>query len=354
MKENIYVCTTLRHLLFSLIISKKKSHETNHVIFCFDHQDVDKNAIDLKNNLDKNTFVYYINERDMIDDFVKGNFFSFSEFISRNVHLGLKGFLFPKRYIGKKIKNFKMNSSVYLYHNGTFLSKYFRCFNEVFLIEDGLVNYSTIEISNPVKKIIRFLTNRKSKYVMGEEDYIKKIYLMEPTRSHARVKFKVDHLKDLLGDIDVRETQRLHSIFKSPQIQDGTTFFLTQALDIAGLCSKKDKIDIYRRILNELKMKINDKIYIKIHPAESIQDYFPLEKEVENMEFIDSKIPFELLHLTCPNAKVYSLYSSGMSSMNMINGGGNLIVSVDVWRRFECSEIISESIIELHRLCKGN
>ncbi len=329
----------------------------NHVIFCIDHQNVDVKTINLKNNLDKNTFVYYVNEREMIDHFVDGNLFSFSTFISRNIHIGLKGFLFPKHFIGKeirKINNFKINSSVYLYHNGTFLSKYFRCFNEVFLIEDGLVNYSIIEVSNPIKKIIRFLTKQKSKYVMGEEEYINKIYLMEPTRAHPRVRFKVENLKRLLGDIDEIEIQRLYSIFKFPNIRDRAVFFLTQALDIAGLCLKNEKIDIYRRILNELKMKVNDKIYIKIHPAEDMQDYLSLQKEVENIEFIDSKVPFELLHLACPNAQVYSLYSSSMSSLNMVKNGGNLIVSVDVWRRFECSEIVSEAIIELNRLCKDS
>ncbi|PLW82082.1 hypothetical protein CWI75_09780 [Kineobactrum sediminis] len=249
---------------------------------------------------------------------------------------------------------------IYLFHDRTYLSKYFKSFDKVNLIEDGRANYQGRKIvRNYLKRTLRFVLGYSYQYqFLGESSEISSVYLMKPEYAPCCIKGKVKPLTEFVNRLSNDTVRTIISFFRVEAMESNAILVLTQGLDIAGLCSKKDKLNIYYVLVQKLLDYYSPKIVVKIHPSEDIKEYTKLFAGFSRVTIISGHVPFEAISLKIDgkhDLKVYSLRTSSFSlgpnsSVNVLN----LIDSVDMWTRFSSDEILETAINELVRLYDQN
>lgn len=340
-KTDIFLCMTLRHLLNSLIISKKSKRECI-IFFCYDHQNI--GTLNINFNFFSNCKVFYLNESNIIEDFKKNNWLNFSNIISKNYRVNFNGLFsaasFIEAYLNIYLTNIVINE-IYIYHDRTFLSKFFLKKKNINMIEDGLANYYEHPVENIYKKVSRFIQGLKvNKYVMGESKNINKIYLSEPDMANEIIRIKVHDLKKLFINIDEETKDNLCNMFGINENYNNSIIFLTQGLDVANLCTFDEKMKIYKDIFKCFSLG-NKNIYVKPHPSESLDDYRHYFNDCSNIKIINNKTPFEVISLVNENIEVISLFSSSkIFTGNGMNNVFNLIDSQEDWKEFDINNIV--------------
>lgn len=352
-QKKIFICQTVRHLFVTIsMVFEFKSQFEVIIFLAKDHQNLDFHNFNLECLRDFNCSLIFIDESEVVGLFKCHNIFNFSSFISNNIYFGRKGFYLAESYLEtyfKSIIDIRDSDEIYIFHDKTFFSKYFINLPNVTLIEDGLANYSKIPISPSIlKRFFRFLSGLSNDfYILGESRKIKEIYLINPCLAPSEVIKKCKPLEPFLSDTSGSKTNLISTFFKIRSVETSGIIFLTQGLDIAGLCDKEAKIKIYSEVFDSLANVFNEKILIKPHPSESESDY--IDFYIENkIEILPAKIPFEAIAL-CLNetTKCFSLYTSAfsLSSVKSITPI-NLVEIEDIWSGntlFDSSFIINES-----------
>jgi len=355
LSRSIFVCTTIRHFFLSILFSNKTSSKDKKLILlAIDHQSVDASLLKNCHVLFSNIEFIFLNESDILNSFKKGSLFSRSEFISRNIYMGKKGILFPSskiiEYFQGRGVNFQKDDEIFIYHDRTFLAKFFLNMENVNLIEDGLVNYYPQKVGHPLKSVVRLLKGLAPFYFfLGEADSISNVYYNDLNLCPDITKHKA---KDLSFIYDVDES--LIILMRELYCYEPKGYkyiFLTQGLDIAGLCSTGDKHYIYQHIIEALMAKC-EVLALKIHPSEACSEYDYLKDMYPSLDIIIDKIPFEFISLFEKECTVLSLSSSSkIIDQGKLIAIENLITSNEVWNKFNVEEILGiamEKVVNLN------
>lgn len=210
--------------------------------------------------------------------------------------------------IPKKLKKYLQNiEKVVSFSDQDVITRYFiENGKEIILYEHGNVNYIEF-FTGTVQFVKKIIFRMEQPY--GRTKAVKEVYLKFPERAPNDIKEKVRFfdLVSLINTLEEREVENIYNLFeKEINITEGSTIIMTQPLEIVG-CTIEKKLEIYSEILEKYS---NEKLYIKPHPLENIDDYKKFNKEL-----LDSDFPIELLLLKGKNIKrVVTIFSSSVSS----------------------------------------
>jgi hypothetical protein len=355
----IFLCFTVKHLYTSLgFISELKGKDKSIIFLALDHQDINLDDFDTSKLNGLNSKLIALDERVLMKKFKQGNLLNFSNFLSKNLYIGFNGVHLASSFIQNEIIKLisidLINDEVFLYHDKTFLSKYFINYHNVTLIEDGLANYSEIPLTGGIlKRLIRISFRLDPQFqILGEGNKIGCVLLTDPKRAPSQITHKCKQLPLSLENANNKNL--LFSFFKLKSVETTDVIFLTQGLDVAGLCNKETKQYIYQEILKALMAKYKTHIVVKPHPSETVEEYSNLF-DTDQVSFLPAKVPFEAL-IQCfsgPKVQCLSLYSSALTSTHFSISPINLVVSPDLWSgrcEFNPELVISEAIKTLNSL----
>jgi hypothetical protein len=188
-------------------------------------------------------------------------------------------------------------------------------------------------------------------YVLGESKKISKIFAYHPEKLPDEVKHKALPLFNITKSLPKDKVSVISRLFKFDYSLEGKVFFLTQGLDVAGLCSCDEKINLYYNIIKNLVELTKHEVIIKLHPSENKDDYLIFESDFENLSVFDGKIPVELFGI-CTQTD-FGHYFSLYTSSNLMSLGATIevenLVDFKLWSNFDIAKIESESISNLKR-----
>jgi|TARA_Y100000294_G_C8547799_1_gene333951 hypothetical protein len=215
------------------------------------------------------------------------------------------------------------------YTSAYFVDKYRKSF--IRMIEDGERTYAT---RLGVLKILKRKHIYKSYIGEGLDEEIVEIEVQNPGRlpENIRHKGKKLDLRKLSGQISDVESKQLLRIFsvdkiKFPNHKKGI-LLITQPLSEDSFVSEEEKIELYKKILDEYTD--GEKIYIKVHPREKT-DY----ENVFNVDYqiIPRDFPIELFDLL-PNVyfeKSITIWSGAVNNLNCV--GEKVFLGMDYDKR---------------------
>lgn len=191
----------------------------------------------------------------------------------------------------------------------------FYTYENAYIIEDGLMNYSIEPIeTHKINRFIDLFLHICGIYfldireTLGTHKNIKKIFLThECPFENIKNKVIIINMKKLWDEKTIEEQQEILQIFnvdknKLEKINKDYPLLLTQPFSESGLISYDEEINIYKKLLNNSK-----KIIIKPHPNEK-KDY---SKIFPDAIIINKEFPIELMELIGVNVNnIYTINST--------------------------------------------
>ncbi len=302
---SLYVCSTLRHLLFSLSRCASLPEEKSVILFFYDYQNVDKEKIQ-SNISNDNVKIILLSRKELITQFkssLLGRVLLF--FSMRNIKPTEK---IKTLTINEMIKVIPLEKSdlhklpLFLFNDRNRTSRVFKLLTQNYeIIEDGVGNYYEI----PKKGISRYVNPLNFKglntWVMGESSRCTSINVVTPERLPSSVKEKGKSI-DFLGNID--SLPIVNTVFKfTPKLTNehlGVVIIATQQLSSSLANKIKDKnyfLNLHQEIAKHIESK-GLSVFIKLHPSEDKEDYRPYFDEGK---LLSVKHPLELELLNSSN-----------------------------------------------------
>lgn len=229
-------------------------------------------------------------------------------------------------YIKKLIKRLNISEDVILYGD-SIINYAISDKNILCRLEDGTGNYNPKVYLEDVKTLkqkfyfyiesIVYYLFFKKKLLNEKEKLFKRINRYYATEMAPKdllfenITQRIS-LKKLWKGKKEEEKQEILKIFNFDEsiltkLKKGKILLLTQALDNGGLISEKEKIELYKRILEKYPKQ---EVIIKTHPRETT-DYRKIFKEYI---IIDEQFPMELIPLIGENIqKVVTISSGGVN-----------------------------------------
>lgn len=179
----------------------------------------------------------------------------------------------------------------YIYLTGHFVAKTLppRA-RKIVLREEGLGSYHGLSFGWP-KAVLRALTGRSPRrQMMGEEGWVDRIEIGNPDILPPALRAKARRLTfaQQMDALDPATARRLVRTFWSGEASPdgaGAALMLTQALDLAGLCSPRDMAALYGALAGALA-RAGYRVVLKPHPREggrilpalpALPAFFPIE-----------------------------------------------------------------------------
>jgi hypothetical protein len=303
---NIFLCSTVRHLLFSLLKAIKQSDQKNIIFMICDQQNIDKNNFDVS-YLPKHVEVVFFNRSDLRKKVYSGAQGKLIKLMA-NYKVSLPAF-FQKKVTGLIFNQaLAVNLTIeelssarlYLYNDRNKMSRLFRlAFNYYHLIDEGLSNYSGKPLK-PHEKLISFVSgSKKQKRFFGDDERCKSISLINAEKAPEELKNKVQQI-DFINAESVNKY--CCDFFKVSISTEPQCVLATQPLESSDV-----DMAIYKKIIFACQ-KNNFTVAIKPHPREDISRYVA---EFPGTFMIESKIPLELVIFKAnKNINILSIYSS--------------------------------------------
>lgn len=289
----LYICHTYYHVLLTIMLSEKKDNVSKEIILSDTIPDVEKLAARLVKS-GKFSSVEIIYELK-----------SFKEIgiIKRIANFLFNRIVFFESESIRKL-NFTKYNNIFVFHDNTFLGmKALRENGNVHLCEDGKRHYPYIK--NIVYKRFKFKKIIKDLFVFlnlkydehGRSDRVKSYYI---TNKQNIVNWMEEkqinyiNVKDL-SDETIEEIKSIFLLsgfdFNENRVQKA--LILTQPLFQDGfVTSEKEQLDIYQKILNDLKGKYE--IFIKPHPRDNGK--YTIFESTANI--IEKNFPVEVFNYT--------------------------------------------------------
>lgn len=242
-------------------------------------------------------------------------------------------------YLLKKYKKWEISNNllkklneieeIYLQDHITYSQFFLNNFiRKIYLLEEGILNYNDNILKNEFEKKIekvRIFHNIKKSIIekikkdykrFGLSEKIEKIYLtgLLPIPNLIKDKVEIININELWNNLSQKGKKEILDVFniEIEKIQifdkdDKKNLLLTQPLSEDKIITEKEKIEIYREIIEKQNVR---KIYIKAHPQEKT-NYKEVFKNF-NIEVIENTFPIELfLLLNIKFDKVITLFSTG-------------------------------------------
>ncbi|WP_298440712.1 polysialyltransferase family glycosyltransferase [uncultured Ferrimonas sp.] len=296
----LYICTTVRHLLLSIMKATNTPNIVANIVFFYDYQNAEPDSYDTS-SLPQNIKIHFLKRRELtkkINSVVSGKitFFAAMREIKSNGWLKNNLLKFLKKYNTDLYQelNGRPLEEMYLFNERSKVSRLFRLFSsEYSIIEDGEANYKTFRtktIQRPIR-IIRGLKVNESSW--GESNNCRFINVFNPERVPVGV---VDKAKSI-GFINKKSKSIIRDFFRiSKSNQSNKTIIVaTQPIETIPGSSRAVKELIYDTLLSKLNLKQNS-IWLKIHPREPQGDYLDIISKY-NINLMESKLPVEALLL---------------------------------------------------------
>ena len=303
---NIFLCSTVRHLLFSLLKAIKQSDEKSIIFMICDQQNIDKNNFDVS-KLPKNIEVIFFKRTDIRKKVYSGFqgkliklMANYKVSLPTSFQKNIAEMIFIQALEANLSLKELSSPTLYLYNDRNKMSRLFRlAFNDYHLIDEGLSNYS----GKPLKaheKLISFISgSKKKKRFFGDDERCKSISLVNAEKAP-------EALKDKVQQIDFINTESIndycYDFFKVSTDIQPQCVLATQPLESSDV-----DMAIYKKIILACQ-KNNFTVAIKPHPREDISRYVD---EFPGTLLIESKIPLELLIFKVhKKINILSIYSS--------------------------------------------
>jgi hypothetical protein len=215
----------------------------------------------------------------------------------------------------EKYDDLLSESNIYIYHDNPITSKYLlNKFDEFYLIEDGLANYSQENTGLRVyfKKMFGIHPD------FGRNPKIKKIYVKEPKKLPTEIRKKgcKFNINDFIQEMSYKNKKKIFKIFIDEiEIKEkkNNILIITQPLSEDNFTSEREKINIYSKIIETYGEGCS--IYIKPHPRE-LTDYRSLK--FNNITILNRTFPLEILNFLDENLfdTTVTLFSSAINNIN--------------------------------------
>jgi hypothetical protein len=303
---NIFLCSTVRHLLFSLLKAIKQPDQKNIIFMICDQQNIDKNNFDVS-HLPKHVEVVFFNRSDLRKKVYSGAQGKLIKLMA-NYKVSLPAF-FQKKVTGLIFNQaLAVNLTIeelssarlYLYNDRNKMSRLFRlAFNYYHLIDEGVGNYYGKPLKNHEKLMGFILGSKEKQRFFGDDERCNSISLVNAEKAP-------EVLKDKVQQIDFINAESINSycydFFKISMAIQPQCIIATQPFNFYF-----DDMAVYKRMI--LKCQENNlTVAIKPHPREDASCYsaaFP------DTVIIESKIPLELIVFQAnKKINILSIYSS--------------------------------------------
>lgn len=319
-ESNIYVCSTVRHLLFALLRADLYRQDIHYILFFADYQHTSLADWNL-GSLPANIIVHEMSRhsfRQHMGDSLHGKLCYF--FAMRNWRAPESLLITLRALLADTAPELAMalataragnrQPRLWLFNERNKMARLLRLLIGPFsLIEDGESNYHTLVCAwrKWPARLLRGLSPRTR--VLGEEACCTSIHARSPERLPKRVRHKGQHI-DFLDHPSARALMdRIFGEHVALPRHAQQVIVATQPFRIPGV-SIADKQRIYARIISHLQT-LGRPVVLKNHPAEDADDYAFLGDQVARLP---GKIPLEVLlpGNTEPVIIVSVLSSAGM------------------------------------------
>lgn len=353
---NLYICSTLRHLLFSVLKAINEPDKSSHILLFYDYQKIAPELLDV-NSLPPHIRVTLLSRRELTQKMkssIEGKLY---------LALALRAIPLPsniKKNVVQKIKslipelNFILSDlNLYVFNERNKMSRLFRLMvPEYDMIEDGVGNYYEVPIKFP-KTFIRKLQGMPAKsWVFGESKNCRLIHVIFPEKLPKRVQQKgieINFLKNL------ENLEIINNIFKFKAFNiKGSELVIIATQPIPNTRLKNMINDDFLYLINQEIIaycsKNNIDVLMKVHPRENENEYkniFP------NIQFLPSKAPLELQILNSnKNISIVSINSSAGLGLEKYSTRLTLIADSDLHRFYDIIHEWDKDISQLKKAIK--
>lgn len=302
---NIYLCSTVRHLLFSLLKGLAEPDNKNIIFMITDQQNIDPANFD-RSELPSHVEVIFITRKSLRKKMYSG---MKGHVIKQMANFNVKTSPSTREKIGSQLFNTALRLSLtnedmaqgqlFLFNDRNKMSRLFRlAFENYNLIEEGFANYYSIKLKMFEQKLKKAGIPIKYRY-FGSDTRCSNIQLLNPEQAPDAIKNKT-HAIDFIHSQLINDY--CHSFFKLNITQKFTAIIATQPLQDSDMA-----LVIYGEMIRQLAEK-NIQCVLKPHPREDIEYY---ERAFPNIPVIEAKIPLELIACsTTTKSNIYSVYST--------------------------------------------
>jgi hypothetical protein len=300
---NVYVCSTVRHLLFAVLQAAHRSDEQHQILLFTDYQDAGLEHWDLS-ALPANARVVPLERaalRTALQSDRTGRMASF---------FAMRGWPAPpalRRRVQRALHEVApavaaswsqpVLPQLWLFNERNKMARLFRLLQPRFaLLEEGEGNYTRISMpwwKWPVRAL-QGLPPRVRQF--GEARNCTALWVLYPERLAAGLRHKA-HAIEFLHSAAARELmQRLFGASLPQGFATATVILATQPLEIVAGVTVSAKQGFYTQLV-EVLLARNERVILKAHPAESGADYSRIDARV--MRTVDA-LPLEVLLLASP------------------------------------------------------
>ena len=304
--NNVYICSTVRHLLFALCRAIYEHQQIHHIVFFQDYQDASLDGWNLT-DIPENIHVHLLLRAD-IRKHLQATLAGKASYLCAMRKIPAPGWLRKPliqtlQSIDKELAAALVNEPfprLWLFNERNKMARIFRLLVPTFSnIEEGEGNY--VELSLPWYKYLpRMLKGRPAHYrVMGDNPNCNEIWVLHPENLPSLVHEKGRQIDFLDNPEIVNVLKRVFgaNFFAYPP---DTVILATQPLDGLPGLNLKAKQRIYAQIVDYIESH-GRTILLKNHPSENTADYESLS---EKIILAHNKIPVEALLLGLPDTRV--------------------------------------------------
>ncbi len=307
---DIYLCSTVRHLMLALLKATNNLESESLILVILDQQNLCASNFNLE-TLPNNVKIRFINRKEVLAN-------SYSRKYGLLLKILATTNVYPTKYIRKSMVFGVLDevlgveidyvlSTLYLFNDRNRLSRLIRlAFDEYHLIEDGLSNYSGIKL-NTIENIKRIFSKKQHNYrYLGDDVRCKTIALLNPQEAPSDIKDKVIRINFVNAESVVSYCFPFFAVNEKDSINVDCVI-ATQPISIGGLTGSDNDLIIYKNMVDWLESK-KITFSFKVHPRENAERY---KKEFPNVNFIDAKVPLELIVFgSKTKIEILSIYSS--------------------------------------------
>ena len=312
--KDTYICSTVRHLLFSLYKAQDGNNQAV-IVFFYDYQNIEPQQLDVT-QLPDNINLILVSRKSLVKHIKKsglmGRFILFCSLrgipVANSILSKLTNLL--QRYDSNF--NFTIDN-LFLFNDNNKMSRLFRLLNQSYsMIEDGMGNYVEHKINSKPKQLLRLLSNKNPRYyVFGERKQCDYIYAIHPEKLPNSLLHKGKRLVLSKNKTYTSNIQRCFRFDKSYRLDKKTLIIATQpTLNIlkGKLIDNGFFHEIYDLIISKSRSEGFEPL-LKLHPKESESDYLSFKEK--DVTFLSNKQPLELYLLSSTDTvNIISINSS--------------------------------------------
>jgi len=297
---NIYICSTVRHLLFSILRGAHTPQEAHHIVYFSDYQSAPLSDWTLTEVPD-NIFIYEFSRKDFVTNLkttISGRLYYWLANKYMPVPNALReSFLHQLNLSGLPFADdwSSETTTLWLFNERNKMARLYRPLVSEFLqIEDGDANYHIFPVPwwKSPGRLLRGLPLRHKAF--GDSKHCKEIWAIYPERLPVLTRKKGRPIDFLNTDITKHLVPTLFDSKYMQQNEKRPAILATQPLEGIPGVNRADKIRIYDQIARYLVNK-GWQVTLKLHPKENPDDYEQLSTQYTSAP---AKIPLEAFILS--------------------------------------------------------